>query len=49
LESSRCSCSLCSSQGAGRYEERWGHGEVIARCAGGPRRRRPEGRSFKTE
>jgi hypothetical protein len=23
LESSRCSCSLCSSQGAGRYTERW--------------------------
>jgi hypothetical protein len=24
LESSRCSCSLCSSQGAGRFSERCG-------------------------
>ena len=29
LESSRCSCSLCSSQGAVRYDERW---RVTARC-----------------
>ena len=29
LESSRCSCSLCSSQGAVRKEEALGHGEVM--------------------
>src|SRR4029079_17196273 len=53
LEYSRCSCSLCSSQGAvlsrgfggvpRNHRNAGGHGEVIARCAGGPRRRRPEG------
>ena len=30
LESSRCSCSLCSSQGAVRYRRTLGHGEVVA-------------------
>jgi len=57
LESSRCSCSLCSSQGAVRFTERRGHGEVLSRCAGGPdeeNRPRPPRmgawcRSFKTE
>jgi hypothetical protein len=38
LESSRCSCSLCSSQGAVRTK-RGGHGEVLSRCAGGPKER----------
>jgi hypothetical protein len=57
LESSRCSCSLCSSQGAGcASETHEGHGEVLTRCAGGPRRKRAKAptrgarsRSFKTE
>ena len=40
LESSRCSCSLCSSQGAVRVtDERGDHGEVVSRCAGGSGRR----------
>ena len=61
LESSRCSCSLCSSQGAVRLLPR-GRGcppnrssprRVSARCChaapADPKRKRPEGRSFKTE
>jgi hypothetical protein len=39
LESSRCSCSLCSSQGAVCAETQEGLGEVLTRCAGGPEKR----------
>ena len=50
LESSRCSCSLCSSQGAGRYEERSGsrRGAVTLRRRT-QRKSGRGGRSFKTE
>jgi hypothetical protein len=50
LESSRCSCSLCSSQGALRLAKRGGsrRGDVHAAPAD-PKRSGHGGRSFKTE
>jgi len=51
LESSRCSCSLCSSQGAGasrRCAPGRGRGDVHAAPAD-PKKGGHGGRSFKTE